>query len=169
MAPVCRSGVRLSTALRTLGRVATSLASIPSWRWGGAPLTANTPFRPRCGLFIRGRARRSFPWLPTNAHDRSLPSKPPLPSTAPPLMTFGLATSPTLSFVPSSLLGLRLPPAARLAHGPAGRRKPAARPLDARPSGRLSLACPCRLSARPRTGLRFVLPSAGLAVAAGLG
>jgi len=40
---------------------------------------------------------------------------------------------------------------------------------DARPSGRLSLACPCRLSERPGPGLRFVLPSSGLAVAAGLG
>ena len=65
-------------------------------------------------------ARRSFPWLATNAHNRSLPSKPPLTSTAPPLMTAGLATSPTLSFVPSSLLGLWLPAAARLAQGPPG-------------------------------------------------
>ena len=40
--------------------------------------------------------------------------------------------------------GLWLPPGARLPFEPLGRRKPAARTLDARPSGRLSLPCPCR-------------------------
>ena len=43
--------------------------------------------------------------------------------------------------------GLWLPPAARRALDPLGRRKPAARTLDARSTGRLSLPCPCRPAA----------------------
>ena len=57
--------------------------------------------------------------------------------------------------------GLGLPPAARLALGPLGRRKPAARTLTLAQRGRLSTCLAHAALERPCTRLRFVLPAVG--------
>ena len=120
-------------------------------------------------LFILGASTRSFPWLPTQ-RARSIPGAE--ISHSPHVSSCGDCAAGSLPNVPTRTI-LPLGPlvaSCRLLGARAGRPAQAGcQNADARPSGRLSLPCPCRLSARPRTGSASSSRSSGLAVAAGLG
>ena len=138
---------------------------------GSAGNLQETPRRRRCGFTWPVHPRRFSPILPLASHRRARSvsgAEISTPLTSPPVVTVRPASlSNTLS---RTILPLG-PLVASCRWPGAGAGRPAqasCQNADARPSGRLSLTCPCRLSARPRTWLRFVLPSLGLAVAAGL-
>ena len=116
-------------------------------RKGAARLRLSAPVRfdtaPLCPL-----AYDSISSLPSQQRPLSL--HPHCPKALPSRRLHG-PQPPKFAHLHLPSLGLRLPPVARLSFEPLRRRKPAARPLDARPSGRLSLPCSCLLCAAPHS------------------